>query len=166
MDPTDFRNKIEQIHIESEKLIKGNSIQMTLEAFLTDARFAIFGNIANNQFDSIYAETANILGITPDTGKGKFFQYLSDIYSRNIISQRRDQTFSGIDTYTPTADGIKRTLDNKNIESKDYFDIALYAYQLLQKAQDNQMLTPESLSSKATYGLIETLFGATEKYIQ
>jgi hypothetical protein len=28
------------------------------------------------------------------------------------------------------------------------------------------MLTPESLSSKATYGLIETLFGATEKYIQ
>lgn len=166
MDPIDFRAKIEQIDTDSEKLIKGNSVQMTLEAFLTDARFAIFGNVANSQFDTIYAETASILGITPDTGKGKFFQYLSDIYSRNIISQRRDPTFSGIDTYTPTADGLQRTLNNENIESKDYFDIALYAYQLLQKAQDKQMLTPESLSSRATYGLIETLFGATEKYIQ
>lgn len=166
MDASVFREKIEKIHSESQELVKGNSVQLTLESFLTDARFAIFGNVANAQFNTIYLETASILGITPDSGKWKFFQYLSDIYSRNIISQRRDPTFSGIDTYSPTAEGLKRTLENANIESKDYFDIALYAYQLLQKAQDKQMFTQESLSSDATYALIETLFWATKKYIQ
>ena len=166
MEPADFRTRIEKIHTESEMLVNGNSVQSTLESFLTDARFAIFGNVRNNQFDAIYTETASILGITPETGKWKFFQYLSDIYSRNIIQQRRDDTFSGIDTYSPTADGLERTLDNENIESKDYFDIALYSYQLLQKAQDQQMFTNESLSANATYSLINTLFGATNKYIQ
>jgi hypothetical protein len=121
--------------------------------------------VNNTQFDSIYTETANILGIIPGTGKGKFFQYLSDIYSRNVVLQRKDPTFSGIDTYTPTADGLKETLDNTNIESKDYFDIALYTYQLLQKTQDKQMFTYESITSRATYELIDTLFGATTKYI-
>lgn len=57
------------------------------------------------------------------------------------------------------------TLDNSNIESKDYFDIALYAYQLLQKTQDKQMFTYESITSRATYELVDTLFGATTKYI-
>ncbi|MBC7503980.1 hypothetical protein H7169_03335 [Candidatus Gracilibacteria bacterium] len=166
MEPSDFRTRIEKIHAESQILVKGNSVQSTLESFLTDARFAIFGNVRNTQFNAIYTETASILGITPESGKGKFFQYLSDIYSRNIIQQRRDDTFSGVDTYSPTADGLERTLDNENIESKDYFDIALYSYQLLQKAQDQQMFTSESLGSNATYGLIKTLFGATNKYIQ
>ena len=121
--------------------------------------------MSNSQFDTIYSETANILGIVPGTGKGKFFQYLSDIYSRNIVLQRKDPTFAGIDTYTPTADGLMETLDNSNIESKDYFDIALYAYQLLQKTQDKQMFTNESITSRATYELVDTLFGATTKYI-
>ncbi len=69
MEPVDFREKIEKIHTESEKLVKGNSVQMTLEAFLTDARFAIFGSVANAQFDAIYLETASILGIIPDSGR-------------------------------------------------------------------------------------------------
>lgn len=94
------------------------------------------------------------------------FQYLSDIYSRNIILQRKDPSFPGIDTYTPTADGLERTLNNSSIESKDYFDVALYAYQLLQKAQDGQVLTKDSLASNATYSLIKTLFSATEKYTE
>jgi hypothetical protein len=55
---------------------------------------------------------------------------------------------------------------DSNIESKDYFDVALYAYQLLKKAQDGQNFTDESLQSKATYALIGTIFSATEKYIQ
>ena len=69
MGPSDFRTRIEKIHTESEILVKGNSVQSTLETFLTDARFAIFGNVRNNQFDAIYTETASILGITPETGK-------------------------------------------------------------------------------------------------
>ncbi len=166
MDSTDFRNKIQNIYQESKLLVKWNSVQLTLESFLTDTRFALFWKNPNNKFSDIYIETASILGITPSTGKWKFFQYLSDIYSRNIASQKRDPTFSGIDTYTPTADGLQRTIDNDNIESKDYFDVALYAYQLLKKAQDGQIFTEESLLSKATYDLIGTLFSATEKYIQ
>ena len=161
----DFRSKIDKIHASSAELVHGNSVQKLLEGFLTDARFAIYGNVSNSQFDAIYSETANILGIVPGTGKGKFFQYLSDIYSRNIVLQRKDPTFAGIDTYTPTADGLMETLDNSNIESKDYFDIALYAYQLLQKTQDKQMFTYESITSRATYELVDTLFGATTKYI-
>ncbi len=165
MDPADYRKKIDAIYLASQDLIKWNSVQRMLEGFLTDARFAIYSNLWNSQFDEIYGETANILGIIPSSGKGKFFQYLSDIYSRNIVLQRKDPTFSGIDTYTPTADGLKETLDNINIESKDYFDIALYAYQLLQKTQDKEAFTSESVTSRGTYELIDTLFGATERYI-
>ncbi len=69
MDASVFREKIEKIHSESQELVKGNSVQLTLESFLTDARFAIFGNVANAQFNTIYLETASILGITPDSGK-------------------------------------------------------------------------------------------------
>lgn len=167
MEGSEFRNKVNSIYEESQYLVKGNSVNNTLEEFLTDTRFASFaGTIQHNQLDIIYKETAGILKITPPDGKWKFFQYLSDIYSRNIITRRKDPTFSGIDTYTPTAAGLARTLDNLNIESKDYFDIALYTYQILKKAQDGEMFTEESLTSGATYELIETLFGATKKYVQ
>ncbi len=165
MDSEEFKSKVNALYNESRVLVQGNSVQLLLESFLTDTRFAIFKTTQSSKFNAIYVETAGILGITPTVGKGKFFQYLSDIYSRNIYSQKRDPIFSGIDTYTPTADGLKQTIDNSNIESKDYFDIALYAYQLLQKAQDGQVFTNESLSSKATYDLMGTLFNATEKYI-
>ena len=166
MDSKDFRSKIESIHEESKSLVSGNSVQTTLETFLTDTRFAIYQPVGSIDFGPIYMETASILKKTPDTGKWKFFQYLSDIYSLNIVAQKKDPTFSGIDTYTPTAEWLKRTLDNNSIESKDFFDIALYAYQLLQKAQDGQTFTLESLASEATYSLINTLFIATDKYIQ
>ncbi len=69
MTPADFRSKIEKIYAKSEVLIKRNSIQTTLEGFLTDARFAIFGNMANPDFNAIYAETASILKKNPDPGK-------------------------------------------------------------------------------------------------
>lgn len=166
MDSREFRSKIENIYKESRSLVNGNSVQTTLEAFLTDSRFAIYQPTGSANFSTIYTETASILKKTPDTGKWKFFQYLSDIYSLNIVAQKKDPTFSGIDTYTPTAEWLRRTLDNNSIESKDFFDIALYAYQLLQKAQDAQSFTVEALASEATYSLINTLFIATDKYIQ
>jgi len=168
MNPADFRIKIQEIDRESKKLIQWNSVQQLLEKFLTDARFVVYGgNVSGNkQFDDIYAEIASVLGIIPDTSNGKFFQALSDIYSRNIIQQRKDPTFSWIDTYTPTASGLKNTLGNTEIASNDFFDIALYAYQILQKTQDKDVLTPEALSAPATYALIETLFGATDQYVR
>ncbi len=169
MDSKEFSRKIKNIYAESKLLVNGNSVSTTLQWFLTDTRFVLFWKNPNTKFGDIYIETANILEITPSSGKWKFFQYLSDIYSRNIALQKRDPTFSGIDTYTPTAEWLLKTIEvdnNDTIESKDYFDIALYAYQLLQKAQDGKAFTEESLLSKATYDLINTLFLATEKYIK
>ena len=166
MDSTEFRNKIQKISDESKSLVEWNSITLTLESFLTDTRFALFWKNPNAKFGDIYIETAGILWITPSSGKWKFFQYLSDIYSRNIALQKRDPTFSWIDTYTPTADWLEHTLTNDEIESKDFFDIALYAYQLLRKAQDGQLFTDQSMESKATYKLIGIIFSATEKYIK
>lgn len=135
VDATAFRAKIQAIYNESTQLVKDNSVQATLEQFLTDARFATFRSGNNNaQFERMYAEVANILGIVPDSATTKFFQGLSDIYSQNI-AQRRDGSSVGVDTYTATAFTLKNILDNRNIASKDFFDIALYAYQLLQKAE-------------------------------
>jgi hypothetical protein len=128
MDSEEFKSKVNALYNESRVLVQGNSVQLLLESFLTDTRFAIFKTTQSSKFNAIYVETAGILGITPTVGKGKFFQYLSDIYSRNIYSQKRDPTFSGIDTYTPTADGLKQTIDNSNIESKDYFARNFYYY--------------------------------------
>jgi len=70
MDGQEFREKVDKIYEESKILVKGNSINNTLERFLTDTRFATFaGNIQHNQLDTIYKETASILGITPAEGK-------------------------------------------------------------------------------------------------
>jgi hypothetical protein len=151
---------------------------MLLEGFLTDARFATFGSVTNSRFDEIYAETASILDITPDTGKGKLFQYLSDIYSRNVILTKKDSTASLSDTYIPTAQALERTLSNAEIDPQDYFDISLYAFQILLKAQESQTIKDVGVSveissvfanevttSQSTYSLIGTLFAATDKYI-
>jgi len=69
MDSKDFRSKIESIHEESKSLVSGNSVQTTLEQFLTDTRFAIYQPVGSIDFGPIYMETASILKKTPDTGK-------------------------------------------------------------------------------------------------
>jgi hypothetical protein len=178
MDSETFRSKIDAINTQSKSLVRWNSVQMLLEGFLTDARFATFGSVTNNWFDEIYAETASILGITPDTSKGRLFQYLSDIYSRNVLSTKKTTSSSLTDTYTPTADALERTLSNTEIDPQDYFDVSLYAYQIIQKAQSSQktqeagtsieisqVFADEAITSYSTYSLIDTLFAATDKYI-
>lgn len=167
MDKDTFWSKIQAIYDESKSLVAGNSVQKKLEDFLTNSRFATFGTLTNTQqFEAMYTQVAAILGITPVAGKWKFFQTLSDIYSKNIAQSRND-TLAGIDaTYTRTATELQKTLNNTSINSKDFFDIALYAYQLLQKSQGvSQQFTPESITSPATFIFIDTLFGASEKYV-
>ena len=66
MEPTVFRSEIDAIYKQSRDLVEGNSVQMTLEKFLTDARFAIFGNVQNKNFENIYKEAASILKISPE----------------------------------------------------------------------------------------------------
>jgi hypothetical protein len=70
------------------------------------------------------------------TAHAKLLQRLSDIYSKNLVAQKKDLAFSKIDTYTPTAIELERTLDSSDIQQRDYFDIALYAFNVLKKAED------------------------------
>lgn len=159
-----FHADVKSVYASSRKLIEKDTIRAMLEQFLTDARFASFGGIAGQQFESIYNEIANILGIAPDLWKGKFFQALSDIYSRNI-AKKKDDSISPMHTYTQTAMALQQTLENTRIDPKDFFNITLYAYQILEKAQDKTMFTKDRIGSPATYVLINTLFRASEKYI-
>jgi hypothetical protein len=133
----EFSKKIRDIHIQAQSFMVGNTINTTLEQFLTDSRFALFSaNGSNKKYEDIYNEVATILGINKTTGKYQFFQKLSDIYSQNIVVQRKESAFSKIDTYTPTASELLKSLNSPDIEQKDYFDIALYAFNVLKKAED------------------------------
>lgn len=57
--------QLEKITNESKSLAEGNSVNTTLEEFLTDARFASFGTANNAHFQEIYDEIAKILKISP-----------------------------------------------------------------------------------------------------
>jgi hypothetical protein len=52
------------------------------------------------------------------------------------VTQKKDFSFSKIDTYTPTSLELAKTLNSTDIEHKDYFDIALYAFYVLSKAEE------------------------------
>jgi hypothetical protein len=53
-----------------------------------------------------------------------------------MVTQKRDSAFSKIDTYTPTAEELVRSLQSQDIEQKDFFDIALYAFNVLKKTEE------------------------------
>jgi hypothetical protein len=52
------------------------------------------------------------------------------------VTQKKDLSFSNIDTYTPTALELEKTLLSTDIQQRDYFDIALYAFNVLKKMED------------------------------
>lgn len=136
----------------------------TFEEFLTDGRFALFASTVSAKYEKIYSEVASIVGIIPSGGKAKLFQKLSDIYSHNLVTQKKDLTFSKIDTYSPTASELQATMTSDDINHKDYFDIALYAFSLLEKARNGQLFETQAITAHATYQLLSTLFVATSKY--
>lgn len=115
-------------------------------------------------YEQIYQEVATIVGIAPSTGKAKLFQKLADIYSHNLVTQKKDLTFSKIDTYSPTANELKTTLSSTDINHKDYFDIAFYAFSILEKAKNGQFFESDAITAHATYQLLSTLFVSTSKY--
>jgi hypothetical protein len=161
-----FVFQLEKITSESKTLAVGNSVETTLEEFLTDARFASFGTANNAHFQEIYDEIAQILKIAPVWAKAELLQKLSNIYSLNLSAQLRDKEFSRIDTYTPTAREVRNTLTSTNIDTKDYFDIALYAFHVLKKAEDGWKYFDEAITANATYELLSTIFLATDRYVK
>ncbi len=78
----------------------------------------------------------------------------------------KDKEFSRIDTYSPTAREIANTLSSTDIDSKDYFDIALYAFHVLKKAESGGKFFDEAILANATYDLIRTIFLATDRYVK
>jgi hypothetical protein len=72
-----------------------------------------------------------------------------------------------INTYGPTATELEKTLDEGMISEKDYFDIALYAYNILRKSEKSpNILTDTLMGDAATYAYFRTFFRASSRYIE
>lgn len=162
-----FRTQISQINQWAQTLAVGNDVEARLEDFLTDWRFALFGwSKVNPQFAEIYQAVSEEVWRAPVTAHARLLQKLSDIYSKNLVAQKKDLAFSKIDTFTPTSLELERTLDSSEIQQRDYFDIALYAFNVLKKTEDKWLLESEAVFAHSTYSLIQTILISTDRYIR
>lgn len=143
------------------------SAKETIETFLLDGRFALYGDVGDvgKGYQETYESIAKMIGIEPTEWKSKLLQNLSDIYSANLFLQSKKTTIFAISTIEPTATLLRNTLREQWIEDKDYFDIAIYAYNIIEKVQDNGIFTLEILESKYMYDYLITFFYAGSKYM-
>ncbi len=144
------------------------SAKKTIEQFLLDGRFALYGGATNTQYQEIYESIAKMIGIQIDWGNSKLLQNLSNIYSQNLFTQKKlgSNSVIKIDTYSQTATELRRTLEEGWIDQKDYFDIAIYAYNILNKTEISPaMMGIDTVSDTATYDLLTTFLYAGKKYI-
>lgn len=133
-----------------------------------DGRFALYGGATNARYQDIYEAIAKMIGIQNDGGNSKLFQNLSNIYSQNLFNQKKTGAVNTIkiDTYGQTAAELKRTLSQGGVNQKDYFDIAIYAYNILNKAEISpELLSLDTVSDSVTYDLLTTFLYATKKYV-
>jgi hypothetical protein len=107
-----------------------------------------------------------MIGIQPTSGQSRLFQRLADIYSRNLFTQKRTENSIVINTYGPTASELAKTLDQDEIDQKDYFDIAIYAFNILKKMEKKpQLLVDNTMEDPATYTYLRIFFEAAGRYI-
>lgn len=163
---SEFKESVLSIIAETEKYESNNSAKKLVEQFLIDGRFALFTNEWENlaQYQALYTEAASILGIVPETGKWRLFQSLANIFSKNLITTNV-QTFS--ESYGNIASSLKDTLNQNGIDDKDYFDIALYAFYILERVRDgreNIGFSRIAVESSALYQLYSTIVDASQKY--
>jgi hypothetical protein len=138
-----------------------------VEQFLLDGRFAQYGGSVSPKYQETYENIARIIGIERTDAKGQLFQNLADIYSRNLFNQKNTDIVRIINTYSPTATELAKTLDKDEIPQKDYFDIAIYAYNILRKMEEkNQLLSQSTMEDNSTYIYFTTFFRASNKYIE
>lgn len=162
-----FKRQISEINASAHTLAVWNDIQVRFERFLTDGRFALFGGTKiNPQFPEIYQVISDEVGKTPVTAHAKLLQHLSDIYSKNLVAQKKDLVFSKIDTYSPTALELEKTLASSDLEQRDNFDIALYAFNVLKKAEEKHLFMDEAVYAHPTYVLIKTVLASTDRYVR
>lgn len=161
-----FKKNIADIRGMATWLWLWNAVDARLEGFLTDSRFALFSWTKNAELQAIYQAASEAIEKAPSTPHAKLLQKLSDIYSINLATQKKDLAFSNIDTYTPTATELSQTLQSTDIEQRNYFDIALYAFNVLKKMEDNSIFTTESINARPMYSLIQTVITSTERYVK
>ena len=161
-------DRIAEIYRDAKSLkMESSTAKKTIEQFLLDGRFALYGNISEvgKGYQENYEKIAQMIGITPSSGKSRLLQNLADIYSGNLFLQTSKNSTFIIDTFRPTATTLLSTVQTGWIDQKDYFDIALYAYNILDKVQDNGVLSRDYIENNATYDYLTTFFYAGNKYM-
>jgi len=61
VDTQKFVKRVQDIYNTAKTLPIGNDVDKLFQEFLTDGRFAIFSQMTNKQFISIYDEIAKII---------------------------------------------------------------------------------------------------------
>ncbi len=165
--------RVGEIYNSAKSLkIEWSTAKKTIEQFLLDGRFALYGDLNNIGlwYQENYEAIARIIGITPTSGKSRLLQNLADIYSGNLFLQMSKTNTIRIDTYEPTATTLLNTVQINNtqtgwVDEKDLFDITLYVYNILDKVQDKWILSQDLIENKSTYDYLATFFYASSKYM-
>lgn len=183
IDINDFRTKTEEILQRTKEFDLEDAARKMIEQFLVDGRFALFAenNGQNAEYQKLYDSAANILGINPTTPKGKMFQVLSNIFSRNILESKNSNSKMAIDTINVLSNTLTQAKDE--IATNDYFDMSLYSFLLLrvmadvegkEMASENKSLVNifyqtilgrTSLEENSLYRVYDTIFNATQRYV-
>ena len=147
--------------------MESSTAKKTIEQFLLDGRFALYGNTTGigQWYQETYMDIARIIGIEPAEWKS-LFQNLADIYSGNLFLQMSKTSTFKIDTYEPTATTLRTTIEEEGILQKDFFDIAIYTYNILEKVQDQGILSLDYLLNISTYDYLMTFFTAGSRYME
>lgn len=158
-------HNIKKIYNDAESAGIRQPVKETLEQFIIDGRYATYGAVVNAQFDQIYTAIASMIGITPGNKKFKTLQDLSNIYAKNIVSRNETGRITRLDVYEATASILKDSISTLDgITSKDLFDVAVYAFNILVKAENGSEYSREYLLNPSTYSLLETFFKASNLY--
>lgn len=164
----DIIGKIWTIYTQATALdVQDSTAKSLVEQFLLDWRFAQYGWSVNAKYRDTYEGIAWIIWVKRTDARWELFQNLADIYSRNLFNQKSTDFIKSIDTYGPTANELVKTLDRNEIPQKDYFDIAIYAFNILKKMEEkSQILWQDTMEEVSTYTYFTTFFRASNKYIE
>ena len=170
-DPEILVPKIGRLYNQAKWLnIEQSTAKTLVEQFLLDGRFALYAGVSNSKYQYTYESIAKIIGIEPTSAKSQLLQNLANIYSKNLFTQKNTSLWLTIDTYAPTAAKLLETLDKNEIEQKDNFDIAIYAFNILKKMEERPGERPWELpdfamEDSSTYSYFMAFFRASTRYM-
>lgn len=167
-DTSGEAKKISAMYKEASGLkLKSATAKTLIEEFLLDGRYALYAGDADKKLQDAYEEIATLIGVQKPDAESRMYQNLSNIYSRNLFTKKKAGVTSTINTFGPTANELVNTLDEGVIQRKeDYFNIAMYALNILQKyKQKDRLFNDGMMQDKVTYSYLDTFFRASFQYI-